>query len=342
MSGFRVMLKSLTPPGGHSVKQLALALFVLLACLGRPASAQTPLTEAMVDYLGACWANREENRYADEIYCFELMQGHFIRVLRQNPGPHGMFFNESVWYWDINAQRVQTLMFTMNGAMIEADGTIEDGHFVEQTYHEETGEPQLRFQWGAVVDGTASMIRTQNLGADYGGWNEEPARRFVRQPAAVREQLLADMSFPDTLVGGVTEYFEPLLDACWETRLEDGRTDTHCFSPVFGRFVRDRHTVPGSPDYTGETLYYLDRENDDILFEYFNSIGGFSNGTGFPDGNSIEFEDEHYTGPDGTELEYRNLMSGISADGYTYVTEQLTDGEWVEVSRQHFTRAPGP
>ncbi|WP_421792730.1 hypothetical protein [Hyphobacterium sp.] len=320
------------------MRHAVLSLALMTAGMTSAAQADSPITEAMADYLGACWANQQEGQYADEVYCFERMENHAVRVLRQNPGPHGMFYNESIWFWDAANEKVHTLMLTMNGHAIYADGAIEDGHFVQNGYRDGSGELFLRYHWGAVTGDQASLVRQQYLGEDYGGWNTEPERVFTRQPAERLETLREEMAFPDILAGGVTDVFEPLLNACWQTRLDDGRSDTHCYAPVFGRFVRDLHIVPGPPDYTGETIYHFDRENDEILFDYFNSIGGSSAGGGDAVENGIHFREEHYIAPDGTTRTFRSRMLNISPAGYISVTEEEIDGAWTEVMRQTFTR----
>jgi uncharacterized protein YndB with AHSA1/START domain len=71
---------------------------------------------------------------------------------------------------------------------------------------------------------------------------------------------------------------EFLVGHCWQGTIGEGKTDTHCFEPVYGeRFIRDRHVVTGG--YQGETLYSWDHEKEQAEYVYWASSGGVSRGT---------------------------------------------------------------
>ena len=320
-----------------------LSIAMLASGLGSAgALANSPLTDALSDYLGTCWANRQPQQYADEIYCFEHLENDFVRILRQNPGPHGMFYNEEHLFWDAQDERIRSVMYTSGGHVIESDGEIGEDRVTLFGYREETGDLFLRMHWGPVTGESASFIREQYLGEDYGGWITEDERVFTRQPAATGEELASTLS-GNASFGEAIEAFGPLMGACWSASFDDSAAvDTHCFTDLLGRHVRDRHIVPGNPDYSGETVFHHDRESGGLVFRYVNSIGGHSIGSATVSDNGIEFGEETYTSPDGQEQIFRGRYYDMSDAGYSSQTEQLVDGEWVVVSEQRFTRAAGP
>lgn len=319
-----------------------LSIAIVASGLGSAAAlADSPLTDAFSDYLGACWANHQDGQPAPEVYCFERLESNFIRIVRQNPGPHGMFYNEEHLFWDAQAERILSVMYTSGGHVIESDGAIENSQATLFAYRE-SGEMNLRMHWGAVTGDSASFIREQYLGEDYGGWNTEAERVFTRQPATTSEELASTISGHTTFSEAI-EAFGPLMGACWSASFDDSAAvDTHCFTDLLGRYVRDRHVVPGNPDYSGETVFHYDRELDGLVFRYVNSIGGRSIGSATISDNGIEFGGETYTSPDGEEQTFRGRYYDMSDAGYSSQTEQLVDGEWVVVSEQRFTRAGGP
>ncbi|HEY7379504.1 MAG TPA: hypothetical protein VH542_12530 [Steroidobacteraceae bacterium] len=143
---------------------------------------------------------------------------------------------------------------------------------------------------------------------------------------------------------GLTAPLQPLafwVGHCWEGKFADGRsTDKHCFEPMLGgQFVRDRHVVRGDqPDYSGETIYWLDPATKQISYMYFNSQGGVSKGTVQVQGARLQFPGEEYTGADGKVQRYRTSWERVGAGGYVALTEQESSGNWVEAWRVHFSR----
>jgi len=128
---------------------------------------------------------------------------------------------------------------------------------------------------------------------------------------------------------------------CWEGKFADGKSvDRHCFEPMLGgHFVRDRHIVRGDqPDYSGETIYWLDPGTKRINYMYFNSIGGVSKGTVDVQSAGLQFPSEQYTGADGKPQSYRTRWDRVGTNGYVALTEQESSGKWVEAWKVQFAR----
>ena len=84
--------------------------------------------------------------------------------------------------------------------------------------------------------------------------------------------------------------FKPFIGACWRASFSPTVSDTHCFETVYGgAHVRDRHQVRegGKTVYAGETIYSAD--GADVVFTYFNSLGGVGNGKVRSAGATIRF-----------------------------------------------------
>lgn len=118
-----------------------------------------------------------------------------------------------------------------------------------------------------------------------------------------------------------------LVGHCWRGEFKGGAVDTHCFESVFGgRHVRDRHEVkgPGAP-YRGETLYSWNAEAKRVDYTYWNSSGGVSRGSMAPKGDSLDFGNETYTGPDGRKTTISTLWRKAGADAYEAVNTAGAD-----------------
>ncbi len=136
---------------------------------------------------------------------------------------------------------------------------------------------------------------------------------------------------------------EFLVGSCWSGKFPDGKsTDTHCFeSSLGGRLIYDKHVVRGDkPDYSGESVYYVDPQSKRVTFMYFNSIGGVSTGTLDAQGTRLQFADEEYTGADGKKQKYRTVWEQKGSDGYVALTEREAGDKWVEAWRIEFRRTP--
>jgi uncharacterized protein YndB with AHSA1/START domain len=106
---------------------------------------------------------------------------------------------------------------------------------------------------------------------------------------------LAAAQPPEVRLARPFEGMEFLIGHCWQASLPDGKTDTHCFEPVYGgRFIRDRHEVTGG--YRGETLYSWDAANFRAEYTYWASSGGVSRGTMRERDGLLDFADVHRLG----------------------------------------------
>jgi len=317
------------------------------------ALADTPLMDAFSDLLGSCWAyggepradeifSADEQAPNDEIYCFERMENHFVRIRRQAPGPHGgAFYNEEILHWNAASQEIITVMFTSFlswGHINYNDGTIENGIATIYSHENETDGPTSRYRWSAVEGDQVSRETEQALGEESDDWGSPRTRTFTRQPASVGSELAARMTGSPSF-SPATDLFQPLLGACWSSGFDQSdAVDTHCFTDLMGRYVRDRHIIPGNPAYGGETFFFYDTEYESVEFYYYNSIGGISDGSNVHAADGIAYDSENYRGPDGDNRTFRGRYEDISYDGYTSVTEELQGDDWVEVSRQVFFR----
>jgi hypothetical protein len=317
------------------------------------AHANTPMMDAFSDFLGSCWTYHGEGRMDPiysatepvpnvETYCLERMENHFIRIRRRAPGPHGgAFYNEEILNWNTANQNAVTVMFTSflsRGHINYRNAIFEDGRVTIQIRPEEDDGSDMNLKWSRVEGDQVSLVVEQYLGEDYGGWVAGPEHIYTRQDASVGPALAAEMTGSPSF-SPATELFLPLLGGCFDTRFGDSDvTDTHCFTDLLGRYVRDRHIIPGDPDYSGETLFYYEPETETVDFYYYNSIGGLSSGVNVHAANGIAYERESYRGPNGEWQEFRGRYEDISYNGYISVTEELQGEEWVEVSRQEFRR----
>lgn len=143
---------------------------------------------------------------------------------------------------------------------------------------------------------------------------------------------------PDSRMDGLAPY-APLAGHCWRGTFPDGKTtDEHCFSWVYGgRHLRDEHLVRGDgPDYRGETIYSWDARLGRIVYRYWNSDGGYSDGDIVLEDDTLLSPDERYTGEDGSEQVFRSRLRIIDGDRYEVRTETYRDGAWHEAWRISF------
>lgn len=121
--------------------------------------------------------------------------------------------------------------------------------------------------------------------------------------------------------------FQRLAGACWYGEFPGGeQIDVHCFDAMYhGQYVRDVHAVPGEDIYRGETIYHWDLEASVIRFRYYNSIGGVSDGTAHPEGDTIRFPDERHTGEDGSEMVIASSLHFDREDSYLAISTDVTD-----------------
>lgn len=133
--------------------------------------------------------------------------------------------------------------------------------------------------------------------------------------------------------------FDFLAGHCWQGEFANGAVDTRCVSWMYGgRHVRDVHLVRGEDgDYCGETVYSVDGASKGIMFRYFNSLGGVSEGTMTWQGGAF-VAPETYVGKDGNKREFRSTLRPLDGERYEAVTQESADGEWQTASRIVFKR----
>ena len=122
-----------------------------------------------------------------------------------------------------------------------------------------------------------------------------------------------------------------LAGSCWKGTFA-GRavTDEHCFAWVYGgRFLRDRHVVRGdSLPYEGETTYAWDTQQKGIVYWYIALPGFYSHGNVDPSDGALLFRDNLVTS---TPRQLRTTWRRSSADAYTVLVEEVTDGKSKEL-----------
>jgi hypothetical protein len=132
-----------------------------------------------------------------------------------------------------------------------------------------------------------------------------------------------------------------LAGYCWSGEYADtGAVDTHCYTWVYGgKHLRDVHVVKGDgPDYEGETIYSVDGVTGGVIFRYWNSLGGVSDGRmEFSDGALVSAA-ESYVGEDGKPREFRSSLRSLNETQYEARTEERIDGQWSDFSSTIFTR----
>jgi hypothetical protein len=135
-----------------------------------------------------------------------------------------------------------------------------------------------------------------------------------------------------------------VVGACWRGTFPDGRrTDSHCFSPIYGgAFVRDMHVVEGAPaPYSGETLYRWDAEQRRIVYDYYASDGSHSGGGVTPAANGLTFPEEAHRAPDASGTFIRSSWTRDGPDAYLVLAERLEGEVWRPLWRMRMVRV-GP
>jgi hypothetical protein len=137
------------------------------------------------------------------------------------------------------------------------------------------------------------------------------------------------------------QQLEFLAGHCWRGEFEhNGATDVHCYTWVFGRkHLRDVHVVTGEGSvYRGETIYSVEGSSGEIIFRYWNSLGGVSDGQLLFEDGVIRSPAEKYTGDDGKTREFRSSLRQLDEFRYEAVTEEFVEGRWSNPARITFTR----
>lgn len=131
-----------------------------------------------------------------------------------------------------------------------------------------------------------------------------------------------------------------LAGHCWKGEFaEGGSWDRHCFEWAYdGKFLHDKHVVTGKrAPYGGETWYRFDGEARRIVFHYFNSMGGYSEGHVQPAQNELRFPEERYE-QDGKTQVLRTLWRFENEATMLALTEQHSGDKWVEAWRVTYSR----
>jgi len=123
--------------------------------------------------------------------------------------------------------------------------------------------------------------------------------------------LVAAQATPDLTA------FKPFLGSCWRADFSATVHDTHCFEPMYGgAHVRDRHEVDenGTILYAGETIYSVD--GPDLVFTYFNSLGGVGIGKLGTAGALLGFTGTMRPSPDKPEQQIDSEWKIVDVDHY--------------------------
>jgi hypothetical protein len=130
----------------------------------------------------------------------------------------------------------------------------------------------------------------------------------------------------------------------WVAALPGGKlTDTQTWTWAYGgKFLRSVHEVrdgDGRAVYGGETIYAWDAREEKLVWWYFNTTGGFVEGTFTPEGERSYRVEGRNHGPSAQKTEIHGLME-IADGSWSSTSLELKDGEWREANRLEFKPAP--
>jgi hypothetical protein len=131
---------------------------------------------------------------------------------------------------------------------------------------------------------TTQPVPTQQVNGDGAKPAEKPkVQSAVKPKIAPAKTPLLD---PGAVFAGLT-------GSCWQAPLDQGNTDTHCFTAGFnGKLVMDVHKVRNSSQavvYEGVTVYRPDAKSRSVSYDYTNSFGNVIKGQGWREGGVINF-----------------------------------------------------
>ena len=113
-----------------------------------------------------------------------------------------------------------------------------------------------------------------------------------------------------------------LTGHCWRGPAPgNSGIDTHCFESIYGgQHIRDRHVVTndGRAVYEGETLYSV--HGPQVVFTYWNSLGGFGTGPAVISGSDWRFGGTIHARPPSSEQPMAAHWK-VGADGYEILGE---------------------
>lgn len=116
------------------------------------------------------------------------------------------------------------------------------------------------------------------------------------------------------------------VGSCWEGVFSDGQsTDVHCLRPVYGgKFVRDNHLVEGQRGpYGGETMFAWDAGERRLIYSYWDSSGGMSEGYMVPVENELRSPVEVYNNDEG-EMHISSAWRITGPDSWEQITEEVS------------------
>ncbi len=133
-----------------------------------------------------------------------------------------------------------------------------------------------------------------------------------------------------------------LAGSCWRAEISGGDlVDVQCVEEIAGGFLRSRHAVFGTkPEYSGETLYFVDAETETARFVYFTSLGGVSRGSVVAEGGRLVFPDQRHVARDGAEMRLYGRLERVAADAFRSENRRWVKGAWTDAVRMTFTRLP--
>ncbi len=118
-----------------------------------------------------------------------------------------------------------------------------------------------------------------------------------------------------------------LADACWSASYTSETTAYHCFESTFdGLFVREQIShMADKITHQSEVLYRWDPSNETIRYHYFDSDGGYREGTVTAEAGRLLYPEMSHTDADGKERVYGSFIENLGEDSYRMVSAELTD-----------------
>ena len=157
-------------------------------------------------------------------------------------------------------------------------------------------------------------------------------------------------AFQGDRAGAAVEPIEPmrplagLVGHPWVAALPGGKlTDTQTWTWAYGgKFLRSVHEVrdgDGKAVYGGETIYAWDAREEHLVWWYFNTTGGYVEGTLVPEGERTYRVEGRNHGPASQKSEIHGLME-IADGSWSSTSLELKDGELREANRLEFKPVP--
>jgi hypothetical protein len=120
------------------------------------------------------------------------------------------------------------------------------------------------------------------------GKTTPPQKPKVEKPVSPKAPVA-----PKTEVMDPGAVFAGLIGSCWQAAMDQGNSDTHCFTVAFnGKLVMDVHKVRNASQvvvYEGVTVYRPDKATRSLAYEYSNSFGNLITGQGWRVGEVLNF-----------------------------------------------------